>query len=161
MQLQSQLEQFRSAGIGVVALTYDSPALQHKFVERFSIRYPLLSDIDATSMGNLGILNADYKPGDSNYGIPYPGVFVVNTERKIVGKVFIEGYSTRVDADGVLRVRAGNIALTAALFPPPAGRATTAAAACRSPIPTMVGIRIPSTYQMARNGGASSGQCRP
>jgi peroxiredoxin len=101
VQLQSRLEQFRAAGIGVAALTYDSPALQRKFVERFSITYPMLSDIDATSIGNLGILNADYKPGDSNYGIPYPGVFVVNAEQKIVGKVFVEGYSTRVDADGV------------------------------------------------------------
>jgi peroxiredoxin len=102
VQLQGHLEQFRSAGIGVVAMTYDSPALQRKFVERFSIAYPLLSDIDATSVRNLGILNSDYKPGDSAYGIPYPGVFVVNRERKIVGKVFVEGYTTRVDADGVL-----------------------------------------------------------
>jgi peroxiredoxin len=102
VQLQGHLEQFRSAGIGVVALTYDTPALQHKFVERFSIGYPLLSDIEATSVRNLGILNTDYKPGDSAYGVPYPGVFVVNTERKIVGKIFVEGYSTRVDADGVL-----------------------------------------------------------
>lgn len=102
MQLQGHLKQFRSAGIGVVALTYDSPAFQNKFVERFSIGYPLLSDVDATSVGNLGILDTDYKPGDSAYGVPYPGVFVVDAGKKIVGKVFIEGYSTRVDADGVL-----------------------------------------------------------
>ncbi len=107
MQLQSHLEEFRSAGIGVVALTYDTPALQRKFVEKFSITYPMLSDIDATSIGNLGILNTDYKPGDSNFGIPYPGVFVLDTEQKIVGKVFIEGYSTRVDAKGVLSYAEG------------------------------------------------------
>ena len=102
MQLQSHLEEFRSAGIAVAALTYDAPALQQKFVEKFSITYPMLSDIDATSIGNLGVLNTDYKAGDSNYGIPYPGVFVLNAEQKIVGKVFVEGYSTRVDASGVL-----------------------------------------------------------
>ena len=102
MQLQSHLESFQQAGIGVVALTYDSPELQQKFIDKFSITYPLLSDVDATSITNLGILNADYKPGDSSYGIPYPGVFVLNAQQQIVGKVFLEGYSTRVDADGVL-----------------------------------------------------------
>ncbi len=102
MQLQGQLEEFTESGIGVVALTYDTPALQQLFIDKFSIGYPLLSDIDATSISNLGILHADYEPGDANYGIPYPGVFVVNPAGEIVGKVFLEGYSTRVDAAGVL-----------------------------------------------------------
>jgi peroxiredoxin len=85
-----------------VALTYDSPERQRKFIDTFSITYPLLSDVDATSVTNLGILNTEYKPGDSNFGIPYPGVFVVNAQQQIVGKLFLEGYSTRVDAPGVL-----------------------------------------------------------
>ena len=102
MQLQGDLEGFQQAGIGVVALTYDSPELQRKFIDKFSITYPLLSDVDAISVTNLGILNTEYKPGDSNFGIPYPGVFVVNAQQQIVGKVFLEGYSKRVDAAGVL-----------------------------------------------------------
>ena len=102
MQLQGHLEQFRRAGIGVVVLTYDSPALQRKFIDRFSISYPMLSDVEATSVRNLGVLNTEYEPGDLNYGIPYPGVFVVNPAHQIVGKVFLERYQTRVDADGVL-----------------------------------------------------------
>ena len=102
MQLQGQLKDFTDAGIGVAALTYDAPVLQRKFIDKFSVTYPLLSDIDATSITNLGILNTDYKPGDANYGIPYPGVFVLDPAGNIVGKIFVEGYSTRVSADGVL-----------------------------------------------------------
>jgi peroxiredoxin len=83
-------------------VTYDSPALQQKFIDAGSITYPFISDIDATTVKALGILNTDYKPGDSAYGIPYPGAFVVNPEKKIVGKVFLEGFRTRVDAQGVL-----------------------------------------------------------
>jgi peroxiredoxin len=83
-------------------VTYDSPALQQKFIDAASITYPFISDIDATTVKALGILNKDYAPGDSAYGIPYPGVFVVNPEKKIVGKLFLEGYRTRVGADGVL-----------------------------------------------------------
>ena len=102
MQLQGELQSFEQAGIAVVALTYDSPELQKKFVDKYAISYALLSDVGATSVQNLGVLDAEYKPGNGAYGIPYPGVFVVNPQQQIVGKVFIEGYKTRVDADGVL-----------------------------------------------------------
>ena len=102
MQLQGDLAKFDAAQISVVALTYDAPALQRKFIDHYAITYPVVSDVDATSIKNLGILDTDYKPGDSAYGIPYPGVFVLSPEQTIVGKIFVEGYSTRVDADGVL-----------------------------------------------------------
>ena len=102
VQLQENLDSFEQAGIAVVAITYDTPELQQVFVDAQGINYPFLSDIDATSVKALDILNSDYAPGEGNYGIPYPGVFVVNTEGVIVGKIFVEGYSTRVDAAGVL-----------------------------------------------------------
>jgi peroxiredoxin len=83
-------------------VTYDSPELQQKFIDAGSITYPFISDIDATTMKALGILNTDYSPGESAYGIPYPGVFVLNPEKEIVGKIFVEDFRTRVDAEGVL-----------------------------------------------------------
>ena len=66
------------------------------------ISYPLLSDIDATSILALDILNTEYESGDGAYGIPYPGIYVVNPDMEIVGKIFVEGYKTRVDALAVL-----------------------------------------------------------
>jgi len=102
VQLQDSLQTFEQGGIGVVALTYDSPALQQAFVDKFSITYPLLSDVDAASVTALGIRDPEYPPGDSNYGVAYPGVFVLDTNQRVVGKVFIEGYEKRVDAAGVL-----------------------------------------------------------
>ena len=47
MQLQEQVANFKEAGIGIVAITYDSPELQQVFIDAASITYPLLSDIDA------------------------------------------------------------------------------------------------------------------
>jgi peroxiredoxin len=96
------MSKFQSAGIAVAALTYDAPALQKRFIDRFDITYPVLSDIDATSMRNLGILNEDYEPGDSAYGVPHPGVFVVRPDGTIAGKIFIEGYEKRLDAAALL-----------------------------------------------------------
>jgi peroxiredoxin len=103
VQLQENLEAFEEAGIAVVALTYDAPELQAAFIQEHGITYPFLSDIDAASVKTLDILNTDYEPGDNAYGIPWPGIFVVDTHRKIVGKIFVEPYSIRVDAAGVLR----------------------------------------------------------
>ena len=102
VQLQENLGKFEQAGIAVVAMTYDTPELQQAFIEQQGITYPFLSDINASSVIALDILNTEYQPGDGAYGIPYPGIFVVNSTGEIVGKLFLEPYSVRVDADGVL-----------------------------------------------------------
>ena len=102
VQLQENLESFEQAGIAVVAMTYDAPELQQVFIDKQGITYPFLSDIDAQSVLALDILNTKYAPGDDSYGIPFPGIYVVNSDGMIVGKIFVEGYSTRVDAANVL-----------------------------------------------------------
>ena len=102
MQLQEQTADFEEAGIGIVAITYDAPELQQVFIDAASITYPLLSDIDAETILTLGILNEQYEPGDLAYGIPHPGVFVVDPDMKIAGKIFVEDYQVRVDGEGTL-----------------------------------------------------------
>ena len=102
VQLQEHLPAFKAAGIAVVALTYDAPELQQQFIEKGNITYPLLSDVGAVSIKALGILNDEFEPGDRSYGIPYPGIFIVNDRMEIVGKIFVEGYRYRVDAPHVL-----------------------------------------------------------
>jgi peroxiredoxin len=83
-------------------ITYDSPELQRAFIDAGSITYPFISDIDATTMRALGILNEDYEPGDPAYGIPHPGIFVLTPDQRVVGKIFVESYRIRVDAEGTL-----------------------------------------------------------
>ncbi len=51
----------------------------------------------------LGILNEQNEPGEPAYGIPHPGVFVVNLDNEIVGKIFIDSVRERVDGEGTLR----------------------------------------------------------
>lgn len=102
VQLQKHYSAFSEAGINIVALTYDAPELQQAFIDKNAIEYPFLSDIDASTVNALGILNTDYAPGDDAYGIPYPGIFVLNSELEVVGKIFLEGYQTRVSAEAVL-----------------------------------------------------------
>lgn len=101
-ELQDHVEAFAEAGIGIVVITYDSPELQQNFIDAGDITYPFISDIDAATMITLGILNEEYSPGDRAYGIPHPGVFVVDPDERIVGKIFVDSYRIRVDGAGVL-----------------------------------------------------------
>jgi peroxiredoxin len=103
VQLQEHLQAFQDAGFGVVVLTSDSPSTQDAFIESWNIQYPMLSDVNATSVKALQILNTDYEPGDGAYGIPYPGVFVIGTDQKIAGKIFIDGYQTRMKTLNLLK----------------------------------------------------------
>ncbi len=100
--MQEQVANFKKVGIGIVAITYDSPELQQVFIDAASITYPLLSDINIETMQTLGILNEQFEPGHAAYGVPHPGVFVVDPEMKIVGKIFVDSYQARVDGEGTL-----------------------------------------------------------
>lgn len=102
MQLQEKTRAFADAGIGIVGFTYDSPELQRAFIKKHGIKYPFLSDIEARTVNALGILNEDYQPSDEHYGIPHPGIFVLNPQLEIVDKIFVNGYEKRVNADTVL-----------------------------------------------------------
>ena len=86
----------------MIAITYDTPETQQAFIDAVPVTYPFLSDIDAATMQTLGILNEEYGPDDDNYGLPYPGIYVLNPEQEIVGKIFVERYQIRVDAPTTL-----------------------------------------------------------
>jgi peroxiredoxin len=102
IELQQYKQAYDDAGIGMVAITYDAPPLQQAFIDKFSIGIPVLSDIDALSFKTLGILNTQYQVGDRQYGIPYPGMIVINRQGIVVGKLFLEAYSSRVSATAAL-----------------------------------------------------------
>jgi peroxiredoxin len=88
---------FLSLGYGLAGISYDSIEVLNQFVQRHAIKYPLLADTQAQTMTAYEILNKAYKKGDDNYGIPYPGVVVINKKGKVIHKYFYEGYKNRVD----------------------------------------------------------------
>lgn len=102
MQLQESVDLFRDAGLGIAVVTYDSPALQAAFIRKFHVTYPLLSDVEARTVSGFGVLNQEYEPGDDGYGVPHPGVFVVDAAGSVVDKIFIESYTQRLDHHDLL-----------------------------------------------------------
>jgi len=117
IQLQEHKEGFDEAGIGMVAITYDEPAAQQVFIDKFAITIPILSDIDAMSFKTLGILNNDYQADDFQYGIPHPGMIVIDPQGRVAGKLFLEAYSSRVDSAAALTFAKTALGLDSAAGP--------------------------------------------
>ena len=63
---------------------------------------PMLYDEDSAHIKAMGILNMQYEPGNRAYGIPYPGIFVLDNNAIIRAKLAEEDYRIRPDFSLVL-----------------------------------------------------------
>ncbi len=133
MQLQQNLDQFDRAGIAIFAISYDSVEAQAAFAKQYGITYSLLSDANHEAIEATGILNrlaaaeesperglaateqtilkvAPFAPatverrlGESMYGMPYPGSYLIGTDGRVIEKLFYRHYRTRPSVATVLR----------------------------------------------------------
>ena len=103
MELERSLEKFRAQGLGVAAISYDSPALLRHFSERMGgFHFPLLSDEGSTVIRAFGIFNHNIPEGDEFYGIPFPGTFLVDENGVVRAKYFEPMHRQRYTADSIL-----------------------------------------------------------
>lgn len=102
VELQAYKDRFEAEGIELVVVTYDSEADQQKFVNRYDIGFPMVSDIETTTVKALGILNDEIEQDSMAYGVPYPGFFVLDNSGTIRSRSFLEGYEKRLEAATVL-----------------------------------------------------------
>ncbi len=102
MKLSEQTNEFQKLGISVAAITYDAPADLKKFHDRNSIAFPIAHDPNSELIKRLGILNLGPQPGDGAYGIPYPGMFLLDKNGVVLSKFAEESYKDRPDYGHVL-----------------------------------------------------------
>lgn len=107
MQLIEITDQFEAMGVSVVAMTYDSLEILKTVEEDEGVEFPLLRDADMIHINRLGILNdKDYEPGQRAYGVPFPGIFLIDADGVIQAKFAEESYRDRPDFAGVLEAAA-------------------------------------------------------
>lgn len=106
MQLTEISDQIEAMGISVVALTYDSVELLKTVKEDQGIQFTLLHDEDVSHVNVFGVRNLDYEPGHRVYGIPYPGIFLVDPNGVIKAKFAEERYQDRPPFEDVLEAAA-------------------------------------------------------
>lgn len=102
MELERHQQEFRKLGLGVAAVSYDSVAILHNFAQRKEIQFPLLSDPDSKVIRQLGLLNETVGRDTPFYGIPHPGVFVLDAKGVIRAKYFEDDFRERDTSAGIL-----------------------------------------------------------
>jgi peroxiredoxin len=102
-ELNNEARKFKKLGYEVSAISYDSPKILKGFARAEKIKFGLLSDQKVTTFKALNVVNKMYQPGDRHYGIPYPGVIVLDSEGKVIHKYFYEGYKKRVKFKQLLK----------------------------------------------------------
>lgn len=93
--MDRNLEELKKQGLGLAAVSYDSPAALRDFASRRNIRFPLLSDADSTVIRAFGLLNEAVARNTLFYGIPHPVTYIVDRKGKVKSKYFEEDYRQR------------------------------------------------------------------
>lgn len=109
VDLEAAQKVFAAKGIGVAAISYDSPAILANFAKRRSITYPLLSDPGSKVIDEFGVRNPQGSGIEA--GIPYPGYFLIDRQGTIKRRFFESGYVNRVTANNLYAYLFGNFPL--------------------------------------------------
>ena len=126
MELQGRLEELKNSGIGVAAISYDSPAVLADFAQRRGITFPLLADQGSSVITAFGILNTVAAEGlgpnqddpgviadvakyvsvfgssQAVVGTPFPGTFMLDAQDRVSSRFFEEFYRERNTTSSVM-----------------------------------------------------------
>lgn len=102
MQLNGIHDQFTDAGVNFATITYDSVETLKDVEAERGITFDMLHDEDVTIVNMFGIRNEDHEPGTFGYGIPHPGIFVIDGDGVIQAKFAEEDYRERPDPSLIL-----------------------------------------------------------
>ena len=102
MELSANASKFRAMGIEPVSLTYDAIDELKKFSKKHDINFALLSDKDSGYIKTINILNTSIPQDTKYFGVPYPGIMLVNKDGIVVHKFAEEGYKKRPAMSEVL-----------------------------------------------------------
>jgi peroxiredoxin len=126
VELQGRMEELKNSGIGIAAISYDSPAVLADFAERRGITYPLLADVGSSVITEFGILNTVAAEGmgpnqddpgviadvakyvsvfgstQAIVGTPFPGTFMLDAQGHVSSRFFEEFYRERNTTSNVM-----------------------------------------------------------
>jgi peroxiredoxin len=99
--LQRDLKSIEEAGVQLVGISYDDPAVLKRFSDKARISFPLLSDPGSKTIEDYHILNKAAK--GKAVGVPNPGTFILDKNGVIRAKVFLEGFRDRHTTDALIK----------------------------------------------------------
>lgn len=121
------MKEIQAQGLGLVGISYDSPAILAAFSRQRGITFPLLSDEGSATIRAFGILNpvvemglgpdkddpavirdvqklvsANGRAAEMMRGMALPGTFVVNRQGRVTSRYFEEFYVERNTTESVM-----------------------------------------------------------
>ncbi len=109
MELSARKDEFDQLGVKIAVLTYEPPKTNLKFIEQYNIGFPILSDTESKHIKAFGLLNESFARDHMAYGVPYPGIFVVDSNHSVRAKLSEDSYRDRPSIDLVLEAVNGMI----------------------------------------------------
>ena len=110
MELQSRYADITRQGLGLIAISYDSPETLKKFADSRGITFPLVSDAGSAIIRKYGLLNETVDPKSRSYGIPHPGTFIVDRRGVVRSRFFEDAYQERYTAATILSTLGAGVA---------------------------------------------------
>jgi len=94
--LERSKEALAAQGLGVCSISYDTVEILHDFSARREVAFPLLADPDSAIIRRFGLFNETVEPTSRDYGIPHPGLLIVDPAGVVVERFFEERYYNRM-----------------------------------------------------------------
>ncbi len=102
MELQGRYNDIQKQGLGLVAISYDSPETLKRFSDSRAITFPLIADPGSAIIKRYSLLNQQQDPKGRSYGIPHPGTFIVDRKGVVTARFFEDAYQERYTAATIL-----------------------------------------------------------
>lgn len=119
-ELQTRTTDLAKNGIGLAAISYDAVPILADFSKRRGITFPLLSDPGSATIKRYGILNTTVpETNQQSYGIPFPGTFMLNTQRVVTSRFFEQAYRERSTVGSIMARLGNNVAVRATTLSSP------------------------------------------
>lgn len=103
IELEMHADEFAARGTPLITISYDSLETLTSFKLKHAPGLQMLSDPQSVVIKAFGILNQKPKPGSRGYGIPNPGIIIVDTEGVIRAKFADKSYRDRPKTEAVLK----------------------------------------------------------
>ena len=137
MELQGRVNELREKGLGLAAISYDSPEILAAFTKQRGITFPLLSDVGSATIERYGILNpvpewaigpdkdnpavqaevqkyvSVVRPSAQMVGIAFPGTFILDRRGRVTSRYFEDFYIERNTVSSIM-IRLGGKAIAGA-----------------------------------------------
>lgn len=98
--MQESAADLKKRGLGLAAVSYDSPAVLQAFAAARGITFPLLSDAGSATIERYNLLNPEATGPAA--GVPYPGTFVLDRRGIVTSRAFEAAYQERATAAAIL-----------------------------------------------------------